>query len=141
MKRYRGSLPSLQIDYYAQTDLAVVSPDEGLATIEGLMSTENIRHVVVVDSEQKLLGLISQRELRLFLQHAWAEKFCASDVMIQEPYCVEQGTPLLEVLSAMKKNKYGAVVVLNEDRQAWGIFTTIDALHLLQTVLVNEVHL
>ena len=59
------------------------------------------------------------------------EHDCAvSEVMTPEPFIVEAGADLKQVVETMATRKLGSAIVV-EGSKVFGIFTTTDALHLL----------
>ncbi len=44
-------------------DVHVVRPDDSIATLRDLMHEKHVRHVPVVDDDDRLVGLVSERDL------------------------------------------------------------------------------
>jgi acetoin utilization protein AcuB len=93
-----------------------------------------IRHLPVVE-KGKVVGVVSDRDLRQAQIYADSMHIVVSDVMTPEPYCVPVGTPIVEVASQMAKRKIGCTVVLNLAGAVVGIFTTTDGMRLLAEAL------
>ena len=51
--------------------------------------------------------------------------------MTSDPYAVRYDTTVAVVARTMADKKYGAVVVVDDDGQVLGVFTTTDALNAL----------
>lgn len=107
-----------------------VGPDHPIADAMELMRDCIIRHLPVVEDE-RLVGLVSERDLKAALSNERAKSLTVADIMKRDVYVVSRNTPISEVCNTMADNKMGSVVVVNADRQAIGIFTTTDALRLL----------
>ena len=58
--------------------------------------------------------------------------------MTRDPYCVPVGTPLSEVAGQMAEHKYGSAIITNGIGQIVGIFTTTDAMRVLQKMLQSS---
>ena len=58
--------------------------------------------------------------------------------MSPKPYDAVKGTPLVKCIKEMREKKYGCVVVVDETDWILGIFTTTDALGLLQELMSGE---
>ncbi|HEY4121645.1 MAG TPA: CBS domain-containing protein [Byssovorax sp.] len=112
----------------------VVSPGDSLAGAMHTMITHRVRHLPVCD-EGRIVGVVSQRDVYYAQAHQDGSARVI-DAMTQFVYTVRPDTPLEEVARDLEEAKYGAaVVVLGE--QVVGVFTTIDALHALTTVLAE----
>jgi predicted transcriptional regulator len=100
-----------------------------------LMEEQGIRHLPVLD-EYKLVGVVSQRELELLRSLPGVDLSLASvgDVMADTVYTVAPGEPLRDVARVMADGKMGSAVVF-EGGVVMGIFTTIDALRVIEKFL------
>jgi acetoin utilization protein AcuB len=99
-----------------------------------LMIRSGIRHLPVVE-RGKVVGLISERDLRQAQMLADAMHMIVADVMATEPYCVEIGTPLATVVGVMASKKLGSAVIVNKIGHVVGIFTSTDATRVLGELL------
>jgi CBS domain-containing protein len=83
-----------------------------------------------------LVGILSDRDLKLARSFPGASELVVDDVMTPDPYVVELDTPLDEVAFVMAQHKYGCAVVVDTfGRHAVGIFTANDALKCLGETL------
>ncbi len=98
------------------------------------MHEMGFRHLPVIDQE-RLVGILSERDLRQAVLLADSVPLSVGDVMISEPYCVRAGTRLSEVVSELADRKIGSAIVVDDDDVLIGIFTTTDALHILNNIL------
>ncbi len=113
----------------------VIEKDRTLEEAHRLMRERNIRHLPVVDGP-RLVGVVSQRDLYLLetLRGVDPVSEIVEEAMTPDPFTVAPSAPLDEVAAAMAEHKYGCAVVL--DRGAViGLFTTVDALRALASVL------
>ncbi|TPV97204.1 MAG: CBS domain-containing protein [Myxococcales bacterium FL481] len=96
------------------------------------MRQSGVRHLPVLD-EGTLVGVVSQRDLEILEAHRLLRPGHATvaDAMSPGPYTVGLDEPLHAVVRTMAANKYGAAVVA-EGRTVYGIFTTTDALRLVE---------
>ncbi len=123
------------VQEYMSIAPVVVSSARTLAAAHRLRRERNLRHLPVVD-HGRLVGIVSQRDLYLLetLKGIDPGSEVVAEAMSQEPYAVPPDAPLEQVASAMARSKFGCAVVV--DRGAViGLFTTIDALRALATVV------
>jgi CBS domain-containing membrane protein len=122
-------------------DVRTLGPNDKLAAADELMRVGRFRHVVVVNDEGKLVGVVSHRDI-FFNALAWSlgqgrvghEKALASvavkEVMRADVVTVRPDQPLGEAGAAMLERKVGCVPVI-EDQRLVGILTEGDFLALL----------
>ncbi|NDV18163.1 CBS domain-containing protein [Pseudodesulfovibrio sp. JC047] len=105
---------------------------------------KNIRQFPVIDSQGRLVGIVSDRDIR----DAMPSKFIpgdsaterggglytltASDIMTSEPISVHSDTAMTEVAEVLVKNKVGGLPVVDAGRLK-GIITQADVLRFLCT--------
>jgi acetoin utilization protein AcuB len=123
---------------YMTPTVQTIGVTASLAEARRSMKTHRVRHLPVVDGA-KLVGLISQRDIVALeaRPHLAASTACVQDAMAEVPYAVSPDTPLREVVQVMSENKYGSVVVI-ENEQIRGIFTTVDAMSVLSELLLHD---
>ncbi|MRG97237.1 CBS domain-containing protein [Polyangium spumosum] len=104
-----------------------------------LLDEHGFRHLPIVDEAGKLIGLLSERELKIVenMRVVDAGMACVEDFILGPPYSVSPETPLAEVTRTMAEKKYGSAVVVEGDTVV-GLFTTVDALRAL-TAMLDEV--
>jgi CBS domain-containing protein len=112
----------------------MIDKEASIADVMTLMQESDIRHVPVVEDNEPI-GVISDRDLKVFENRDFADKFIAADIMVDNPYCVTEDTDLRDVVKVMSEEKYGSCLVKDEFGKVTGIFTMIDALRTLSVVL------
>lgn len=128
---------TLPIEEFTTPDPIMVSLDTALDELMMLMAGSGVRHLPVV-GEGKVVGIISDRDLRLYSGLSDAEKYQvnAVDIMSPDPLTVSKNMPLDEVAFLMSENKVGSVIVVDGDNdQIFGIFTATDALNALVEII------
>ena len=117
-------------------NVVTVSHDDSVATAHELMLERHFRHVVVVNEEGDLVGLITHRdllryslieraELPLDLQRSILKRIRVEEVMTSEVETAEPGQWLAEAAQLMFENKYGCLPVVEGSRPV-GILTEAD---------------
>jgi len=116
---------------------ATATPKMSVTSAIDLMRNHKIRHLPVV-VKGKVVGVVSDRDLRQAELLSDSMQLLVSDVMTPRPYCVKVGTPLEEVASVMAKRKLGCAIVLSRKNRVVGIFTTTDGMKVLSEVLKSS---
>lgn len=110
-----------------------------------ILHEKNIRQFPVLDPEDKLVGIVSDRDIRdampsKFIPGDFATNqggglytLTAGDVMTMDPITVTPDTALDEVSEVLVKHKIGGLPVMEGD-QLVGIITQIDVLRFLCSV-------
>ena len=92
------------------------------------MKSHNIRHLPVL-VRGKVVGILSERDVQLILAvYPHPKELVVGDAMVESPYTVTSDTPIEEVLQVMGENKYGSVVIVDNNNNVEGIFTEVDAI-------------
>ncbi len=128
---------TLPVEEFTTPDPIMITLDTALDEIMMLMAGSGVRHLPVV-GEGKVVGIISERDLRLYSSLSDAEKYQvkAEDIMSPNPITVSKNMPLDEVAFLMSEKKVGSVIVVeNDDDQLFGIFTATDALNALVEII------
>jgi acetoin utilization protein AcuB len=115
--------------------LYTIGRGQPLAEAHRLMNDHGIRHLPVLDGG-RLVGMLSQRDLHLVetLRDVDPAQVTVDEAMSQEVLTVLPSAPLQKVASTMAQHKYGSALVVGP-KGLEGIFTTVDALRALGTVL------
>jgi len=112
-----------------------VGADQNLKTAAELMAKYKLRLLPVLDGG-KLVGLISDRDVRLFLGFGGvdAEEETAGSAADREVYTVSPEAPLDEVSGNMAERRIGSAVVM-DNKKVVGMFTAADAAKALSDLL------
>ncbi len=108
-----------------------ISPGASLAEAAEMMRNADIRHLPVVNLKAGIIGILSERDIRLVNSLPKTCVATVDDVMTPYPYVVQKDVQLTKVVSEMKSQKYGAAIVVDDIGQVCGIFTITDALAVL----------
>ncbi|MEA3290366.1 MAG: IMP dehydrogenase, partial [Campylobacterota bacterium] len=100
-----------------------VSPEQTLQDAENIMSEYKISGVPVVDKDNMLLGILTNRDMRFIKDFSQL----AGDVMTKMPLITgKKGTTLEEAAEVMHKNKIEKLPIINEDGTLKGLITIKD---------------
>jgi acetoin utilization protein AcuB len=113
-------------------------PDEGLFEAARRMRVHGIRHLPVVDRDDHVVGMLSERDLRSavgdparFVLTAARTEQRVRDAMSALPYTVTENRPLVEIAKVFEDGRIGAVPVLDRQERLVGIVSYVDVLHAL----------
>jgi len=115
----------------------VVSPELPLNDAWSRMRSERLGHLPVVRNG-KLIGLLSERSVRLAASYEGSARMKVTDAMVSEPFVVSPDAPLFEVCAQMATQRIGSVVIVDAGRVPLGIFTAQDALRILSEILGEQ---
>jgi acetoin utilization protein AcuB len=112
-----------------------ISPSQPLTIARKTMHNHEIRHLPVLDGG-RIVGLISERDLLLVesLPGVNPTDVRVEEAMVQDVFTAAPDEPLAEVVATMVQRKLGSAVVMDGERVV-GVFTTIDALRALTSLL------
>lgn len=135
----------MRVGDHMTRDPLTASEDTSIKDAMILLRTHHIRHLPVSDDGKTLLGMVSDRDIRLASPSLLSgidkqeyervlEDTPISRIMTREPFTVTEDTGLAEAVRVLVEKKFGSLPVLQGDELV-GIFTEIDALKILLTQL------
>jgi CBS domain-containing protein len=118
------------------TELLTIEQNEKLSKADELMRGRRVRHVLVVDEDGTLTGVLSQRDIYhggllkalgygTRARQMALDSLRVKDAMTAEPVTTSPDTPLRDAACAMVERKLGCLPVLEGDRLV-GILTESD---------------
>ncbi len=129
------------------TDLITVAPGTKLSEARELMRQNSVRHLPVIDDEGKLLGIVSDRDMRdaqpssLLSKVEYERIFdkvmshTVEEIMTRDPVSISVYFTIQDTLIIMGKKKVGALPVVDEDGYLKGIMSTRDLLSAFVNVM------
>jgi CBS domain-containing protein len=119
-------------------DPETVTPETHLVTAAARMIELGLRHLPVVDEGQRLVGMISDRDVRTALgspsdavrgqREGELEELTVDSVMANDPIRVELDAPVKTIADVLATEKIGAVPVVDEGERVVGIVSYVDVL-------------
>jgi acetoin utilization protein AcuB len=104
-----------------------VSPKASIQEAMELMKKHSIRHLPVVNREKRLVGWVTDTDLRGALIASMIEDLTVGDVMISDPVTVRSTDVLEQAALLITEHKIGGMPVL-EDGKLVGVITVVDIL-------------
>ena len=124
-----------------------IGKEASLLEARELMRDHNIRHLPVVDEQEKLIGVITDRDIRgvMPLENVRLPDFCkkmemvtqlkVGDVMTPDPITIGPHDTIEDALLMFEQKKVGAFPVVDDERRLKGIISVRDILRAFTNVL------
>lgn len=103
-------------------------------TAFSMMREHRIRHLPVQEGG-KLVGVLTDRDVKLASSFSGPGDLTVEDVMTPDPYTVAPELSLDQVVTEMAEHKYGCAIVRQDNGKVVGIFTTTDGMRVLGEML------
>lgn len=132
------SKPIPTVQKYMSTSPVTVSVEQTIEFAGKVMREHGIRHLPVLDGGA-IVGLLSARDIALIeaLVGVDPKTLRIEEAMSQSPYTTTPDSPIDQVAAEMAEHKYGAAVVVQNEKVV-GMFTTVDACRTLAEVFQNR---
>ncbi|MFH0780768.1 MAG: CBS domain-containing protein [Pseudomonadota bacterium] len=128
-------------------DMITANPDMTIFEAKKIMTDRDIRHLPIVDGGGKLLGIVTDRDVRDAMPSTLLKKvdyditlakimnFPVKDIMTQNPLTIYGYYTIQDTLLVMQKKKVGALPVIDQEGRLKGILSTRDLLRAFVNVL------
>lgn len=135
-------LQTQRLDTVMTRDVVSIDMDLTLGQAMELCSEKRIRHLLVVDEEKRLVGVVTDRDLRYYisprigtLSENSADRSTLSrhihQIMVRQVVSATGDIALSEAAQLMLTNGVGCLPVVDADRRVLGIITTVDFLRII----------
>jgi acetoin utilization protein AcuB len=127
--------------------VVTVGPNTSVFEAQELMSQHRVRHLPVVEEGDKLIGIVSDRDIRSALPfHCFKDGISAEekgkleglkvkDIMTREVFTISPGYTIQDALLMIQNAKVGALPVVDDDGRLKGILSVRDLLRAFINVL------
>jgi len=124
-----------------------VGPETGIFEGQELMAKNKIRHLPVIDSEGRLIGIVTDRDIRSALPYEFFKKpprkeekqkfskLQIKDIMSNNPMTISPTYTIQDALVMIQDAKVGALPVVDEEKRLKGIISVRDLLRAFINVL------
>lgn len=119
-------------------DPETINSENHLFEAAARMAELDLRHLPVVDADGKLVGMISDRDVRTAVGNPTealrsrgfeaSEELNVASIMTEDPIRVELDMPIHDIAELIAKEKIGAVPVVDESDHVVGIISYVDLL-------------
>ena len=130
-----------QVKEVMTRDVVALRPQQPFAQALALLAQHRFRHLLVIDADARLAGVISDRDLlRCMSRETDLERLTVADIMWSAVVTVRPDTLLSEAAAQMLSRRINCLPVVEHDRVC-GILTSTDllqAFHTIQTHIEQE---
>lgn len=139
---------AIKVSKYMANQVVSISPDVGIREAFFLMKENSIRHLPIVDENKKLIGIISDRELR---RPNWVDEaqdishvyyldnsMHVKDVMIENVHVLHTYDTLSKAVDLLLEHGIGAAPVLDKTEELVGMLSAIDLLRALSDMIDEQ---
>jgi len=128
----------MYISEYMTSDPITISSDVFLPEARRLLNGYQIRHLPVVDRDNKLIGIVTDRDLRSaypssviskaekILAFEQVEKTTVADMMTTTCSTLSPDATLDDALIIFDRDKVGGIPVVDEEKVVLGMFSLLD---------------
>ena len=121
-------------------NLITAGSDMTIFEAKKIMTENDIRHLPIIDAAGKLLGIVTDRDIRDAMPSALVKKvdydltlakimnYPVGDIMTRNPLTIYAYYTIQDSLLMMQKKKVGALPVIDKEGQLKGILSTSDLL-------------
>ncbi len=138
----------MKVSGFMSRKLITSRPDAGIRETFFRMRAERVRHLPVVDTEGKLVGIISDRDLRRpdwvdedpDVSHVYQleDQLLVGDLMTTNVITAHARDRLSKVVMVFREHRFGALPVLDKHEMLVGIITPHDLLAALAECLDTQ---
>jgi CBS domain-containing protein len=115
------------------TALTTIHPEEPVDSADLEMKLAAIRHIPVVGPKNRLVGILSDRDLLRSVRNPKGRFI--SDIMTRRVHTVRASDPARRAVDLLLEHKIGCVPVLGEEDELVGIVTETDFLRIARDSL------
>lgn len=142
---------NIEVKNWMSGDPIAVEPEASVLESLDLMQNHGIRHLPVLDSERRVVGVLSLDDLRAALpfsirlstsaspeERELAREWSVAEVMTHAPETVSEGTALSEAAQRMATERIGCLPVVDAEGRLAGLLSETDVLQALVTALWSD---
>jgi acetoin utilization protein AcuB len=124
-----------------------IGPEASIFEAQELMAQNKVRHIPVVEEGNKLVGIVSDRDLRSALPFRYLkegvspeeqerlQRLRVKDIMTREVFTISPAYTIQDALLMIQNSKVGALPVVDEEGRLKGILSVRDLLRAFINVL------
>ena len=115
----------MKVGEWMERELITIDRNTTIQEAISLMKKHSIRHLPVIE-EGRLVGLVTEGDMRQVFVASLIEELSIDDVMIKDPITVKVDTEIDDAARVIYYNKIGGLPVVDEGQGLLGIITVAD---------------
>lgn len=130
---------------WMSTDVATVTEDVSMIKAGRIMRDKKIRRLPVVDKDGRLIGIVSERDLKaaspssatsldMYEMTYLLSELKIKGIMTREPVCIRRSDTVERAALIMRDRKFGSLPVVDETKKVVGIITDTDIFRLFVSI-------
>ena len=135
------------VDKSMRKNVVTMGPDESIVKAKELMTTNKIRHIAIVEEDNTLIGIVSDRDIRSAMPSSCLPeverkqeeerigKTKISEIMTRKPMTISPTNTLEDALLMMEKVRVGAFPVVDDKGKIVGMLSIRDLMRAFINVL------
>lgn len=138
----------LKVSNFMTAKVLVAQPEDGIRQTFFRMRENEVRHMPVVDEERRLVGIISDRDLRRpewvdeapDLAHIYQldDNLSVGDLMTRNVMVAHTYDTIAKATKVLLEHRFGALPVLNKEQELVGMLSSLDLLKALDLLLDEQ---
>ena len=120
---------AVQVADVMTKDVRTMLPDQSFAEVVGMMATRSFHHMLVVDEDERLHGVISDRDVLRALSRTpdWSKRSVA-EIMNPDSITTTPESAISAAVRLMLEKRVNCLPVIGPDGRVAGILTSTDLL-------------
>ena len=126
-------------------DVLAITPDTSMMKASRIMKDKKIRRLPVVDEHRKVLGIVSDRDIKeaspskattldMHELYYLLSELKVKDIMTKNPVCARENDSMEAMALLMEEKRFGGMPVVNEENILVGIITESDIFKVLASI-------
>lgn len=138
----------MKISKYMTPKVVAAHPEDGIRSTFFLMREKRIRHVPVLDDDKRLVGILSDRDLRrpewvdedLDVAHVYnlEDSLVVKDLMTTDVKVVYTYDSIKKANRYFIEHRFGALPVLNKEEELVGMLSALDMLRAFEDFMAEH---
>lgn len=126
-----------RVDEVMTRETLTLRPEQRFTDAVALMANQFIRHILVVDSEERLCGVISDRDVLRALARTpdWNSKM-VNEIMTGDSITITADASISSAVKLILEKRINCLPVIGEDDRVCGILTTTDLLKAFENIQI-----
>ena len=132
------TLKGLVVSDLMTTALMTLRGRDSVSRADFDMKLARIRHLPIVDEKQRLIGIVSNRDILRALGGGKQESVAIAKIMTTTPITVTPEQPAHEAAGLMLEHKIGALPVVGDEGELVGLVTETEFLEVAHRALSQQ---